>query len=210
MSSSQRSSMPAPGRGRMGMSPFGFPGGDDQPAAKVGQTLLRMYRYMSDRPLALFLVVALAVISAAAQAAAPIYIGHAVDGLSAFLEGDAERATASRGLTIAMVLVLVLFLVGWLTNAGSRYALAAVGQRMLLRMRNQVMQKVHELSLTYFDRNEAGDLLSRLTNDTEVITAPWGWGCRGWLPVSCCCSRSWSACCGSTGGWRWPASCCCR
>ena len=176
MSDSRRESMQAPGRGRMGMSPFGFHGGDDQPAARVGQTLLRMYRYMSDRPLALFLVVALAVISAAAQAAAPIYIGHAVDGLKAFLEGEAERATAGRGLTVAMVLVLVLFLVGWLTNAGSRYALAAVGQRMLRKMRNQVMQKVHELSLTYFDRNEAGDLLSRLSNDTEVINRTVGMG----------------------------------
>ena len=75
-----------------------------------------------------------------------------------------------------MVLVLVLFLVGWLTNAGSRYALAAVGQQLLLKLRNQIMHKVHELSLTYFDRNEAGDLLSRLTNDTEVINRTVGMG----------------------------------
>ena len=176
MSDSRRGSMPAPGRGRMGMSPFGLQHGDDRQAAKVGQTLLRLFRYMSDRPLALSLVVALAVISAAAQAAAPIYIGRAVDGLNAFLEGEASRATTARGLTVAMVLVLVLFLVGWLTNAGSRYALAAVGQRLLLRLRNQIMQKVQELSLTYFDRNEAGDLLSRLTNDTEVINRTVGMG----------------------------------
>jgi ABC-type multidrug transport system fused ATPase/permease subunit len=160
----------------MGMSPFGFQHGDDQQAAKVGQTLLRMFRYMSNKRLALFLVVTLAVVSAAAQAAAPIYIGRAVDGLTEYLTGAADRVAAGRGLTAAMVLVLVLFLVGWLTNAGSRYALAAVGQQLLLKLRNQIMHKVHELSLTYFDRNEAGDLLSRLTNDTEVINRTVGMG----------------------------------
>ena len=176
MSDSRRHSTTASGRGRMGMSPFGFQHGDDQQAAKVGQTLLRMFRYMSNKRLALFLVVTLAVVSAAAQAAAPIYIGRAVDGLTEYLTGAADRVAAGRGLTAAMVLVLVLFLVGWLTNAGSRYALAAVGQQLLLKLRNQIMHKVHELSLTYFDRNEAGDLLSRLTNDTEVINRTVGMG----------------------------------
>ena len=176
MSDSRRHSTQASGRGRMGMSPFGSHHGDDQQAAKVGQTLLRMFRYMSNKRLALFLVVTLAVISAVAQAAAPIYIGRAVDGLTEYLTGVADRVAAGRGLTAAMVLVLVLFLVGWLTNAGSRYALAAVGQQLLLKLRNQIMHKVHELSLTYFDRNEAGDLLSRLTNDTEVINRTVGMG----------------------------------
>ena len=173
MSDSRRDSL-GQGRGRMAMSQFGFH--DDQQAAKVGTTLLRLFRYMSHQRLALFLVVALAVISAAAQAAAPIYIGYAVDDLTAFLAGETDRAAAARGLTAAMVLVLGLFLVGWLTNAGSRYALAAVGQRLLFKLRNQIMQKVHGLSLTYFDRNEAGDLLSRLTNDTEVINRTVGMG----------------------------------
>ena len=174
MSNARRDPSMAPGRGRVGMSPFGF--GDDQQAAKVGQTLLRLFGYMSKMRLALFLVVVLATISAAAQAWAPLYIAQAVDGLQGYLDGDLERSVAGRGLTVAMLLVLVLFLVGWLTNAGSRYALAAVGQRLLLKLRNQIMNKVHDLSLSYFDSNEAGDLLSRLTNDTEVINRTVGMG----------------------------------
>ena len=171
----QTSMGPGPGRGRMGMSPFGFQS-DDQGAARVSETLRRMFRYMSDMRWTLFLVVALAAISAVAQAAAPIYIAVAVDHLKEYLAGLSERGTAARHLTVAMVLVLVLFLVGWLTNAASRYALAAVGQRMLLRMRGQIMSKVHQLSLSYFDRNEAGDLLSRLVNDTDVINRVVGMG----------------------------------
>ena len=47
---------------------------------------------------------------------------------------------------------------------------------MLMRMRGQIMSKVHQLSLSYFDRNEAGDLLSRLVNDTDVINRVVGMG----------------------------------
>ena len=175
MSDTRRQTQMPMGRGRMGMHPFGFQG-DDQGAAKVSETLRRMFRYMSDMRWTLFLVVALAAVSALAQAAAPVYIAVAVDNLTEYLSGATARAAAGSQLTTAMVLVLVLFLVGWLTNAGSRYALAAVGQRMLLRMRGQIMSKVHQLSLSYFDRNEAGDLLSRLVNDTDVINRVVGMG----------------------------------
>ena len=172
--SDTRQQQPMPGRGRIGMMPFGS--SDDRKADKVGQTLLRLFRYMSGMRLALFLVVGLATVSAGAQALAPLYIAQAVDGLKAFVDGDVEPSVAARGLAIAMLLVLVLFLAGWLLNAGSRIALVAVGQRLLLRIRTQIMTKVNALSLSYFDRHKAGDLLSRLTNDTDVINRAVGMG----------------------------------
>ncbi len=172
--SDTRQQQPMPGRGRMGMMPFGS--SDDRKADKVGQTLLRLFRYMSGMRLALFLVVGLAAVSAGAQALAPLYIAQAVDGLKAFVDGEVEPSVAARGLAIAMLLVLVLFLAGWLLNAGSRIALVAVGQRLLLRIRTQIMTKVNALSLSYFDRHKAGDLLSRLTNDTDVINRAVGMG----------------------------------
>ena len=172
--SDTRQQQPMPGRGRTGMMPFGS--SDDRKADKVGQTLLRLFRYMSGMRLALFLVVGLATVSAGAQALAPLYIAQAVDGLKAFVDGDVEPSVAARGLAIAMLLVLVLFLAGWLLNAGSRIALVAVGQRLLLRIRTQIMTKVNALSLSYFDRHKAGDLLSRLTNDTDVINRAVGMG----------------------------------
>ena len=172
--SDRRQQQTTPGRGRMGMMPFGS--SDDRKAEKVGQTLLRLFGYMSDMRMALFLVVALAAASAAAQALAPLYIARAVDGLKAFVDGQVEPSAAARVLAISMLLVLVLFLAGWLLNGGSRIALVAVGQRLLLRIRSEIMTKVNALSLSYFDRHQAGDLLSRLTNDTDVINRAVGMG----------------------------------
>ena len=164
--SGHRQTAPPP-RGRIGMTPFGS--GDDRRAEQVGRTLLRLFRYLQDMRLTLLLVAATAAASAAAQAAAPLFIARAVDGLKAFVDGQAGPSEAARVLVVAMLLVLAIYLGGWLAGAANNIALTAIGQRMMLRLRRQIMAKVHALSLSYFDRNKAGDLLSRLSNDTDVI-----------------------------------------
>ena len=48
-------------------------------------------------------------------------------------------------------------------------AIGVVGQRTLARMRAEIFATVQRLSLRFFDRRPAGDLMSRLTNDTDVL-----------------------------------------
>ena len=163
---------PQGGHGRMGMMPFGS--GDDRQAEQVGQTLRRLFGYLRGQRLAFIVVVVTAAASAGAQALAPLYIARAVDGLKEFVDGRLPPSDAGRVLVVAMVLVLGFYIAGWLTGAVSRVALLALGQRVLLRMRSQIMGKVHALSLGYFDHHKAGDLVSRLSNDTDVINRAFG------------------------------------
>ena len=163
---------PQGSHGRMGMMPFGS--GDDRQAERVGQTLRRLLGYLRGQRLAFIVVVVTAAASAGAQALAPLYIARAVDGLKEFVDGRLPPSDAGRVLVVAMVLVLGFYIAGWLTGAVSRVALLALGQRVLLRMRGQIMGKVHALSLGYFDHHKAGDLVSRLSNDTDVINRAFG------------------------------------
>ena len=163
---------PAGGHGRMGMMPFGSD--DDRQAERVGQTLRRLFGYLRGQRLAFIVVVVTAAASAGAQALAPLYIARAVDGLKEFVDGRLPSSDAGRVLVVAMVLVLAFYIAGWLAGAVSRVALLALGQRVLLRMRSQIMGKVHALSLGYFDHHQAGDLVSRLSNDTDVINRAFG------------------------------------
>ena len=156
----------------MGMMPFGS--GDDRQAEQVGQTLRRLFGYLRGQRLAFIVVVVTAAASAGAQALAPLYIARAVDGLKEFVDGRLPPSEAGRVLVVAMVLVLAFYIAGWLAGAVSRVALLALGQRVLLRMRSQIMGKVHALSLGYFDHHKAGDLVSRLSNDTDVINRAFG------------------------------------
>jgi ATP-binding cassette, subfamily B, bacterial len=44
-----------------------------------------------------------------------------------------------------------------------------VGQRMLFKLRNTVFKKLQDLPVDFFNQNKAGDLISRVNNDTDKI-----------------------------------------
>jgi ATP-binding cassette subfamily B protein len=47
--------------------------------------------------------------------------------------------------------------------------MGGVGQRVLFRLRNQIFQKLQSLPIAFFNQNKAGDLISRINNDTDKI-----------------------------------------
>jgi ATP-binding cassette subfamily B protein len=47
--------------------------------------------------------------------------------------------------------------------------MGGVGRRVLFRLRNALFTKLQELPLTFFNQNKAGDLISRLNNDTDKL-----------------------------------------
>ncbi|HUX75099.1 MAG TPA: ABC transporter ATP-binding protein [Anaerolineae bacterium] len=145
---------------------------------EVGKTLRRLLTYF--RPFRGLLVGAavLIVVSTMLQLAAPYLTGVAVDQFIAstgrsrpvwltwLLPQDASRPV---GLTAVMLVLLGTYLLNWVTSAAQFYLMTVAGQRVLLYMRTQVFQRIQTLSLAFFDRHEAGDLMSRLVNDTQVI-----------------------------------------
>ena len=48
--------------------------------------------------------------------------------------------------------------------------MASVLQNVVRKMRDDVSDKINKLPLKYFDSNKVGDILSRVTNDTETIS----------------------------------------
>src|SRR5690606_11889166 len=47
--------------------------------------------------------------------------------------------------------------------------MGSVGQRVLYRLRAQVFNHLQQLSLDFFQAHKAGDLISRINNDTEKL-----------------------------------------
>jgi ATP-binding cassette subfamily B multidrug efflux pump len=54
-------------------------------------------------------------------------------------------------------------------QVASDWSMARVSQGMLKRMRGELFGHLQKLSLRFFDRNPAGELMSRLTNDIDAI-----------------------------------------
>jgi len=72
-----------------------------------------------------------------------------------------------------LVLVVVLFLAAGLANWGMTYVetymTGWVGERILADLRNRLFAHLQRLSLGFYERNRAGVIISRLTNDVEAI-----------------------------------------
>lgn len=159
---------------------------------KVGETLARFGHYFRPYWAVLALCVLLVVVSTWSQVAAPELIGQAVDcyisqpldilpGLEA-LESSAESncwydpnpanlTSAERltGLGSIILRIVGLYVLGAVLTGLTFFLMSWTGQHVLLLMRIDVFQHLHHLSLNYYAENEAGDLMSRITNDSETI-----------------------------------------
>ena len=72
-----------------------------------------------------------------------------------------------------LYLIVGLFLVAGLLNWGMTYAQTYltgwVGERMLADLRTKLFEHLQRLSLGFYERNRAGVVISRLTNDVEAL-----------------------------------------
>jgi ATP-binding cassette subfamily B multidrug efflux pump len=138
-------------------------------AGDVRGTLIRLIAYLRPFRGHLLLVGLLVLVNTVLTVLAPYLIGQAVDLLWSFLNGEIQAGPALGSLHRTMLLLLGAYLGGWAANLGSFYFMVTVGQSVLYELRAHIFAKIQALSLSFFDQHEAGDLMSRLTNDTDVI-----------------------------------------
>ena len=92
---------------------------------------------------------------------APYIIGHVID-----------RYVVPKNFHGVMVWAGILFGM-YIITFGTSYLqtrmMGGVGQRMLFKLRNTIFNKLQELPVGFFNQNKAGDLISRVNNDTDKI-----------------------------------------
>lgn len=76
-----------------------------------------------------------------------------------------DFGTVARTLTLALALYLVSALLIWMQAR----LLNVTVQRTMVALRSDVEDKIHRLPLSYFDRRQRGEVLSRVTNDVDNI-----------------------------------------
>lgn len=68
-----------------------------------------------------------------------------------------------------VILVVVLFVLSAGLNYLQAYILAIVSAKYTKKLREQIIEKIARLPISYFDKNKYGDTLSRMTNDVDVL-----------------------------------------
>jgi ABC-type multidrug transport system fused ATPase/permease subunit len=72
-------------------------------------------------------------------------------------------------LTLIVVAFLVTGLANWIAGSAQTYFTGWTGERILADLRNRLFRHLQRLSLGFYERNRAGVVISRLTNDVEAL-----------------------------------------
>ncbi|MGB3572878.1 MAG: ABC transporter ATP-binding protein, partial [Phormidesmis sp.] len=120
--------------------------------------------YREDLPLAIGAVV----VGALTQSVGPFLIGWSIDNLI-------EPGNLS-GLAQMVVALGVIYLIGTIAIRIQIFRVGNIVQKVLAQLRQDIFDKVQSLSVGYFDKSEAGDLMSRLLNDVSVVNQAFGQG----------------------------------
>jgi ATP-binding cassette subfamily B protein len=133
---------------------------DDWSWRQTKRRLATLYRLARPYRRRTLLVVASLVAATAVTLAPPYLVGRAVDEVRG---GHASKlvwfviAFAAAGALGVAFSYAQTFYTGW------------TGERMLADLRNQVFRHLQRLSLGFYERNRAGVIISRLTNDVEAL-----------------------------------------
>ena len=73
------------------------------------------------------------------------------------------------GLTRLMLITTAIYIASAASRSLSFYMMSAVGNRVVRQIRISLFRRIHSLTLGYFNRHEAGDVMSRLTNDLDTL-----------------------------------------
>lgn len=167
--------------------------GETQQAQNVSQTLRRFAQYFRKFWLGMAISIVLIVASTWTQVYTPELIGQAVDcylfpqpatavgGSNCWY--DSAMQTAIQGNTLdqitteaklaglgTIVLLLVgIFVAGSVVSGLAFYTMNLSGQMVLRKLRQDLFRKMQALSIGYYAENEAGNIMSRVTSDTDTI-----------------------------------------
>ena len=162
--------MSRPGFGGPGRGPGAFVPGEK--ARNTKGTLLRLLEYMSPYKTALILVAVMTVLTAVAGNLGPRIIGFATNEIQL----GAQRMMAGTGGMDYKAILFILVLLGgiYLLNSLFTYIqsrlMVTVTQKTMYRLRCRVDEKIKTLPISYYDSHQLGDILSRVTNDVDIVS----------------------------------------
>jgi ATP-binding cassette subfamily B protein len=147
-------------------------GGMGQPAEKplnFGPSVRRLLALLRPERLGLFAVVALAVVSIALNVVGPMILGAATDLIFAGVVGRPDQGVDFGALNRVLLGAVALYTgasaFGWLQG----YLLNGIVQRTIFDLRRDIEAKLNRLPLRYFDGQQRGEVLSRVTNDIDNV-----------------------------------------
>jgi len=121
----------------------------------------KLLNLISDERKTLIMAFVAVLINSVLTLIGPMLIGRTIDEYVVTKQFDGVLRNAA--------FLFGMYLVAFGTNYLQTRLMGTVGQRTLFRLRNAVFSKLQELPVAFFNQNKAGDLISRVNNDTDKL-----------------------------------------
>ena len=136
-------------------------GEQPQQSAAIGPALKRLAPLLTDEK----------------RLVATAFIGMLVTNVSGLLGPAIISRTVDRyiqnrnftGVLLSAGVLLVVYLCGLIASYYQTLSMGTIGRVVLFKLRNMVFTKLQDLPLAFFNQNKAGDLISRINNDTDKL-----------------------------------------
>ena len=141
----------------------------DEPAVETRPMHVRLLSYLLPHRylLAVGMVCSLGV--AAANLSLPWIAKRAFSVLHMPHHSPAEQSALQLNLLMLGLAGIGFFAFKWIVSVGQSLSFAEVGQRLSLRVRNDIYAHLQSLSMSYFDNQRTGNLISILNNDVPAL-----------------------------------------
>lgn len=144
-----------PGRGGRGPMPMGKP-------KNAKQTIKRLFSYISHEKVKLGIVFLCVIGGTIANLAASYMLRPIINGLTA-QDGSVSR------LLQGILVMLCIYLIAVIAQYLQQRIMISISQNAIQAIRNELLEKLQKLPVRFFDTNNHGDVMSRFTNDVDVI-----------------------------------------
>lgn len=130
---------------------------------KIKDRHRRLIGMVKDSWLILFMAMGCMLIMSAGTSAAAYLIKPALDDV--FINKDV------RMLKLIPAAIVIVYFLRSIALYGQDYLMSYVGQNIIRRLRNVLYSRIQDLPLSFFQKEKTGVLMSRVTNDVNIIKA---------------------------------------
>ncbi len=144
--------------------PPGPPRGKKEKPKDAKGMLRRIFQYIMSYRVAVAVLLLCTFASNIGNLLGPTFAGKAIG--AAVGKGQVDFDTVAYYARCMLIAYLLSNLMSFLVNQ----AMMRIGRRIANKMRRDVFAKLMALPVSYFDRNQAGDIISRVSYDIDVVT----------------------------------------
>ncbi len=141
--------------------------GVPEKSKNFGAAMKRLIKELKKYRVKIIVSATMAIIGTAIDIAGPNLLSNLTDTIATGLTGNIDFSIVWKFVLI----IFSLYIIGTIFEIIESFLMTDVANGFAKDLRTRISEKINRLPLKFFDRNEIGDTLSRVTNDVDTLAS---------------------------------------